>query len=242
MKPNKKKNKERKFPLNDTGIDVVSGASSALAALSTHPLDTLAVQKQSGGSSLEQHIKDQATKAKKGTQNVTWEDLDKVRKNQNSQRAGKFRKLWKGVGSKAAKALPATVIGFVTFEGTKRGLKGWRNNYENSADKTLLESIKKKDPLEKNGEYQKLIEKYPLEKNAFLGAAAKFLAKSPKKLMDFSKGFAGFGKMSKPATAAGLGASLTVPRKFTKSKALKDYGKVKDTFADTSKFKTNNFK
>lgn len=69
MKP--KKNKKRKFPLNDTGIDVISGGTSALAALSTHPLDTLAVKSQSGGNALEDHIKNQASKAKKGTQNVT---------------------------------------------------------------------------------------------------------------------------------------------------------------------------
>ena len=93
MKPNKKKNKKRKFPLNDPSIDMISGGVSALAALSTHPLDTLAVKSQSGGNALEDHIRDQASKSKKSKQGVTWEDLDKVRKNQNAQRGGKFKKL-----------------------------------------------------------------------------------------------------------------------------------------------------
>lgn len=244
------KKKKRDFPLSDAGIDMVSGGVSALAALSTHPLDTLAVKSQSGGGGLENLIKAEA-KANPGGK-VSWSDLKKGLAKSDDV-ASKWKSLWKGVGPKAMKAVPATIIGFTTFEGTKRGLKAWRNDYENSDKKKKLldsakDAVEKKIDLEKNSEYKRLIEEYPMEKDAFIGAALKFIPKAVKGLGsfaksfgkaggNFAKGFTGVGKMNfkNPGYSAGIAAAFTAPRKFTKSKALKNYGK----YAPKTKVKGN---
>lgn len=66
MPKDKNKKNKKDFPLSDAGIDMVSGGASALAALTTHPLDTIAVKSQSGGGGLEELIKRKAITDPKG--------------------------------------------------------------------------------------------------------------------------------------------------------------------------------
>lgn len=148
------------------------------------------------------------------------------------------------------KAVPATIIGFATYDGTKRGLKAWRKNYEKGSN-DLVDSAKNeiKQKFEKNSKYHKLAEKHPeplLEKKAALPALASmakfvpqavgrlgsFATSAVKSTGNFAKGFTGLGKLNnfkKPAYSAGMASAITAPRNFTKGKSLSQYGKYSPT-------------